>query len=150
MSGTHRCRWLCAIAPLVVIIVGCGPAGVGATAEGVLTIDGQPAPAGIRIDFQPQGPNGSPSTGITDANGRYQLFFTPARKGVMPGECRVMLQIPPGNGPDGPLQMSESLKTLRLPAKFAGQESPLTRAVKPGFNQIDIEIDTTSAVTKSR
>jgi len=68
----------------------------------------------------------------------------------MPGECRVMLQIPPGSGPDGPVQLTESLKTLRLPAQFAGQESPLTRTVKPGHNQIDIEIDTTSVVTKSR
>jgi len=150
MSGTHRCRWLFAIAPVVVVVVGCGPSGVGATAEGVLTIDGQPAPAGIRIDFQPQGPNGSPSTGITDANGRYQLFFTPARKGVMPGECRVMLQIPPGSGPDGPVPMSESMKTLRLPAKFAGQESPLTRTVKPGRNTIDIEIDTMAPPTKPK
>ncbi|MEI6240419.1 MAG: hypothetical protein WCR51_08510 [Planctomycetia bacterium] len=107
-------------------------------------IDGKTAPAGIRIDFQPQGPGGSPSTGVTDANGRYELFFTPARKGVMPGECRVMLQPSREYGPDGTPRIPEALKSLRLPGDYVGDRSPLTRTVKPGRNQIDIAIDTTS------
>lgn len=144
MPGTDGCRWLGAIAILAVVVVGCGPPGMGATAAGVLTIDGQTAPAGIRIDFQPQGPSGSPSMGITDANGRYELFFTPARKGVMPGECRVMLQPSREHGPDGTPRIPEELKSLHLPEEYAGEQSPLLRTVKPGWNQIDIAIDTTA------
>jgi hypothetical protein len=144
MSGTYCCRWLGTIATLAVVVVGCGPPGVGATAEGVVTIDGKTAPSGIRVDFQPQGPAGSPSMGVTDANGRYKLFFTPARKGVMPGECRVMLQPSREYGPDGTPQIPEALKSLRLPWDYAGEQSPLIRTVKPGWNQIDIAIDTTS------
>lgn len=136
------------VAVASVAIAGCGPRGVGATASGILAIDGQPAPAGIRIDFQPEGAQGSPSTGITDDKGRYELWFTPGNKGVMPGECRVMVQRPPVSGPDGPRQVSEALKNLRLPATFAGEQSPLIRTVKPGHNTIDIEIDTSSAVAK--
>lgn len=149
MQGTHCCRGYWAIATLTVV-VGCGPAGVGATAEGVLTIDGKTAPPGIRVDFQPQGRDGSPSMGVTDANGRYELFFTPARKGVMPGECRVMLQPSREYGPDGTPRIPEAMKGLRLPEGFNGERSPLTRTVKPGHNTIDIAIDTTSAVNKSR
>ncbi|NDC54437.1 MAG: hypothetical protein EBZ74_09150 [Planctomycetia bacterium] len=126
------------------IVVGCGPRGVGATASGVLTVDGRPAPAGVRIDFQPDGPRGSPSTGITDDKGRYELWFTPGHRGVMPGECRVMVQRPPVAGPDGPREMPEALRTLRIPSAFAGEQSPLIRTVKPGHNSIDIEIDTGS------
>lgn len=131
-------------------MVGCGPRGVGATASGILKIDGKPAPAGIRVDFQPDGPKGSPSTGITDEKGRYELWFTPGNKGVMPGGGRVMIQLPRTTGPDGPLHVPESLKKMRISAIFAGQQSPLTRTVNPGHNTIDIEIDTTSVPTKTR
>ena len=148
MTVTDCCRWLGSIATLAV--VGCGPPGMGATAEGVVTIDGQTAPAGIRVDFQPQGPGGSPSMGITDANGRYELFFTPARKGVMPGECRVMLQPSREYGPDGTPRIPEALKSLRLPGDYVGEQSPLIRTVKPGWNKIDIAIDTTTTPNRPK
>jgi hypothetical protein len=126
---------------LAVTVVGCGPRGVGATATGLITVDGQPAPAGIRVDFQPQGPNGSPSMGFTDAKGRYELFFTAARKGVMPGECLVRVAVMPQISAEGIPMVPEALKDVRIPDHY-GQQSTLMRTVKPGFNQIDIEIDT--------
>ncbi len=129
---------------------GCGPRGVGATASGILTIDGKQAPAGIRIDFQPDGSKGSPSTGITNDKGRYELWFTPGNKGVMPGECWVMVQRPPVAGPDGPRQMAGELENMRIPSVFAGEQSTLIRTVKSGHNTIDIEIDTTSEPTKTQ
>ena len=49
-------------------VCGCRPS-VGATAVGTITIDGRPAPAGIRVDFEPQVKGASSSTGYTDANG---------------------------------------------------------------------------------
>ena len=149
--AARRPFWItAAIAGVSAFVGGCGPRGVGATASGILTIDGQPAPAGVRIDFQPAGPKGSPSTGITNDKGSYELWFTPGNKGVMPGECRVMVQRPPVAGPDGPRQMSEGMKNIRIPPAFAGDRSPLIRAVRPGHNTIDIEIDTTSEPTKTK
>ena len=147
----RRPFWITALfAGVAAVVGGCGPRGVGATASGTLTIDGQPAPAGVRIDFQPAGPKGSPSTGITNDKGSYELWFTPGNKGVMPGECRVMVQRPPVAGPDGPRQMSEGMKNIRIPSAFAGEQSPLIRTVKPGHNTIDIEIDTTAEPTKTK
>lgn len=134
----------------VLALAGCGRRDIGATARGRVTIDGRPAPAGLRVDFQPQGPGGSPSTGTTDAAGRYELWFTAAHKGVMPGECRVMLQPARESGPDGYPRIPEALRALRLPEAYAGEQSPLIRTVKPGHNTIDIAIDTSAAVPKPR
>lgn len=87
--------------------------------------------------------------GITDPQGRYELFFTAARKGVMPGECLVRLSIMPEYGDDGIPKIPEALKDLRIPDTY-GRKSTLTRTVKPGHNTIDIEIDTTSPPTKPK
>lgn len=149
--ATRRPFWIAGVIACVAAVMGgCGPRGVGATASGILTIDGKPAPAGIRVDFQPDGPKGSPSTGITDEKGRYELWFTPGNKGVMPGGGRVMIQLPRATGPDGPRQMPGALENIRIPAVFAGEQSPLTRTVKPGHNTIDIAIDATSELTKTQ
>ena len=136
-------------AGLAVFASGCGPRGVGATCTGIVTIDGRPAPAGIRVDFEPQGPQGSPSTGVTDAKGKYELFFTAARKGVMPDECLVRVTIMPEMSAEGIPKVPELLKDVRIPEHY-GRQSTITRTVKPGHNQIDIEIDTTSVPTKPK
>jgi hypothetical protein len=114
-----------------------------------VTIDGAPVPAGIRVDFQPLGETASPSLGITDANGRYELFFTAARKGVMPGECLVRLSVMSEISADGIPTLPEALKAIRIPDHY-GRKSKLTRTVKPGHNQIDIAIDSTSTFTKPK
>lgn len=129
--------------------IGCGTRGVGATCTGVVTIDGQPVPAGVLVEFQPPGPQGSPSLGITDATGKFELRFTAARKGVMPGECLVRLSVMPEIGADGIPAMPEALKTVRIPEHY-GRQSKLTRTVKPGHNTINIEIDTKSAIPKTK
>jgi hypothetical protein len=144
-----RC-WLFILvaAALPFLSAGCGPRGVGATGSGTVTIDGKPAPAGVRIDFQPQGPQGSPSMGITDATGKYDLRFTAARKGVMPGECIVRVTVT-REMVQGVLTVPEALKGVVIPDHY-GQQSKLIRTVKPGHNQIDIEIDTKSAAPKAK
>jgi hypothetical protein len=149
MIGEHASRWLWPLACLVIVVSGCDRGGVGATARGLVKIDGQAAPAGIRVDFQPQGPNGSTSTGITDAKGEYELFFTAARKGVMPGECVVRVTVMQQLSAEGIPKVPESLKDLKIPEHY-GRQSTITRMLKPGHNQIDIEIDTTSAPPKSK
>lgn len=141
--------WAVAVACLAAAVTGCGRGGLGATATGLVSIDGQPAPAGIRVDFQPQGEKGSPSMGRTDAKGCYELRFTPARKGVMPGECLVRISVMPEMSAEGIPTVPEALKAVRIPDHY-GRQSTLMRTVKPGHNQIDIEIDSTSAPTKPK
>lgn len=137
------------VAALPLWAAGCGPRGVGATCTGTVTIDGKPAPAGIRIDFQPQGPGGSPSMGITDALGKYELRFTATRPGVMPGECLVRVTVTREMSAQGVPTVPEALKAVVIPDHY-GQQSTLTRTVKPGPNQIDIDIDTKSAAPKAK
>lgn len=132
------------IALLMVVILpfvcGCRPT-VGATAVGTITIDGQPAPAGIRVDFEPQVKGSSSSTGYTDANGRYELKFNVNTIGVMPGESLVRLSIQPTFTGDGKPLMPEELRAIRLPDSVS-RNSTLRRTVKSGANQIDIAVVT--------
>lgn len=129
------------ISYLVAASIGCGRGDVGATATGLVTIDGKPAPAGLRVDFQPQGGKGSPSMGITDASGRFELRFTASVWGVMPGDCLVRISPFQQVGADGIQKVPDALKDIRIPDTY-GRESTLMRSVKPGHNTIDIEIDT--------
>lgn len=132
-------RVLACGAVMVVVLAGCGPGSPGATVTGSVRLDGQPAPAGLRIDFQPKQPGGSGSSGVTDATGRYELWFNANLRGAVPGEHLVAISINYATGPDGNPGVPEPLRNVRIP-KTAGEESTLTRTVKPGRNTIDIEI----------
>lgn len=127
---------------------GCGPS-IGATAVGTLTIDGRPAPAGIRVDFEPQVKGASSSTGYTDANGRYELRFNVNTVGVMPGESLVRLSIQPTFTGDGKPFMPEELRAIRLPDSVS-RRSTLHRTVKSGANQIDIAVATGATGAEAR
>lgn len=125
---------------------GCG-SGVGATVSGLITIDGKPAPAGIRIDFEPQVENASSSTGFTDARGEYEMKFNVYKVGVLPGESLVRVSILPEVDARGKLVVAEGLEGVRLP-DTVGRNSTLRKTVKPGRNRIDIAIETDAASGK--
>lgn len=121
------------------VAAGCQP-GVGATATGVVSFKGTPAPAGVMVTFQPQVPNASPSIAVTDAQGRYELRFNARIRGVMPGESVVSLSIVTEPNSEGKLVPSDALKGLQIPAAY-GRNSMLKKTVKPGGNVIDIDVD---------
>lgn len=123
--------WLAALS-------GCGSP-VGATTQGAVTIGGNPAPPGLQVYFEPQFRGGSPSTGVTDAAGRYTLKFNVNTVGVMPGEYVVRLLVPQEIGNDGIPRVRNELRDVRL-SPSVGRESTLQRTVKPGANRIDIVI----------
>lgn len=102
----------------VASLAGCSR-GVGATASGTVTLDGQPAPAGIRIEFEPQIKGGSSSAGYTDASGRYELMFNVNTVGVMPGESIVRLSIQPTFSVDGKPSLPEQLRKSGCPIPSA-------------------------------
>lgn len=128
---------------LVIAVIGCGRRHIGATATGIVTIDGKPAPAGIRVDFQPQGSSGSPSMGITDGTGRYELMFTSSVRGVIPGECLVRVSPFLRMGADGIPKTSDSLAGIHIPDRY-GRGSTHIYVVRPGRNEINIDIETGS------
>jgi hypothetical protein len=141
--------WLLNALSFAFLLPGCG-SGVGATVTGLLTIDGKPAPEGIRIDYQPEGENASSSTGFTDARGEYEMMFNVHKVGVMPGECLIRVSVLEGDI-DGPgVALPEGLKALknvRIPDSF-GRKSTLRQTVKPGRNRIDIVIETDATTGK--
>lgn len=80
------------------LLYGCSGGTTVAPVAGVVTLDGQPL-AGASITTQPiatgdQHP-GSGSFGKTDQEGRFELeLVTPAKKGAVVGEHRVMISPP--------------------------------------------------------
>lgn len=122
------------------LLAGCGGSGLpGVT--GTVTVDGQPAPEGLRVHFQPDVPNSSSSTGITDEMGRYVMKFNPSTPGVMTGISRVRVDIPRNIGPEGIPFIPPQFKGMKIPSEY-GDESTLTFDVKDGSNTFDIDIRT--------
>jgi hypothetical protein len=113
---------------------------VGATATGIVTFNGKPAPAGVMVTFQPQVTNSSASIGVTDATGRYDLRFNARIRGVMPGESVVSLAIVTEPDAEGRTSAPDALKGIRIPPSY-GARSTLRKTVNPGTNVIDIDID---------
>ena len=70
---------------------GCGSGGKLATVRGKVTLNGQPL-QGALVEFQPTDPGGSPSSGMTDAEGRYELMYTFDKSGAAPGEHVVSIR----------------------------------------------------------
>lgn len=122
---------------------------VGSTVTGVVTIDGRPAPAGVRVEFVPQVEKSSSSTGYTDAQGRYMMRFNANLEGVQPGESVVKLAVVPVFTSGGPPTIPEHLRDLQLP-EAVSTKSTLRKIVKPGRNTINIDVETKSVVVSGQ
>jgi len=129
-----------ALASLTTLIplVGCSNSDMGNVA-GKVTFAGNPAPEGIRVEFQPNVPNGSSSVGYTNENGEYQMSFTASKPGVMVGESKVLLTIPPSYNGEGAPSVNDQHKGLKIPPEF-GNKSTVKFEVEPGSNTFDIDI----------
>ena len=75
-------RWCCS----AWLIAGCGSGNNLATVRGKVTLNGRPL-QGALVEFQPTAPGGSPSSGITDAEGRYELMYTFDKRGRCAGRA---------------------------------------------------------------
>jgi len=116
-------------------LAGCGGKGpaLGRVA-GKVTLNGQ-ALEGVTVEFQPKG--GSPSSGVTDASGRYELAFTFRRKGALPGKHTVRIRYEPCE--DETAAPKKPIVTPLIPPQYNVQYT-LTAEVKPGSNEIDFEL----------
>ena len=88
----------CASLMLAVAIAGCGgPTGPKpAPVTGTVTRGGEPL-SGADVMFMPQ--DGAPSSGKTDASGRFELLYNDGRPGAVVGKHRVVISLP---GPELP------------------------------------------------
>ncbi|HXG11456.1 MAG TPA: hypothetical protein VNK04_17005 [Gemmataceae bacterium] len=127
---------------------GCARGPEFAEVEGTARLNGKPL-ANVRVEFMPdpeQGTEGPTSSGITDKDGRYRLFYADQRPGVVVGKHRVLIHdlAPYENLPPGRLPDSYKLKPPRVPARYYDSSStPLRKEVKAGGPQtIDLEVTT--------
>jgi hypothetical protein len=115
---------------VVTWITGCGDSKMGYVTGKVL-IDGQPAQKGLVVYFRPQDSVGSFSTGITDDNGNYEMYFSISKKGAFIGTNKITVEYHDENGEK---KISEILNS------FNNNFSPIYE-VKQGKQTYDIIID---------
>ena len=131
-----RWAWLCLIV-VMLVTDGCGGGPADAPdlgqVTGTVTLDGKPL-AGAEVQFLPE--DGRPSTGVTDAAGKYELAYTGESRGAKIGKHRV--QIRTGRyveKENGETEMTEE----SLPAKYH-DKSELTADVVAGENTVNFDL----------
>jgi hypothetical protein len=138
---------LCGLSFCCLSLVGCGgtPGPELGEVTGKVLLDGEPV-VGATLTFIPEGPNGSPSYGKTDANGVYTLNFTNVKSGAMIGRHEVSVE----SGKQLSKADIEDLKaagetvpevsSVKVPKKYKGKGA-LTAEVKAGKNTVDFALD---------
>ena len=117
------------------LAVGCGPANDMARVKGTITLNGQPLEH-ANIEFRPTADEGAPSSGQTDAGGRYELMYTFDTPGALPGEYIVSIRTAGTFFDD---DCNELEREEQVPAKYNTQ-TELRRTVEPGRNRIDFDL----------
>lgn len=142
-----------ALMTLIVTVCGCGRSDLPelGPVSGVVKLDGAPLANAI-VSFTPQG-EGRPSSAETDASGAYSLMYLPEVPGAIVGTHTVKIErlvseemdsLP---SPDDIAEGIELQKGQELPASLpaAATDGSLTKEVKSGDNQINIELRSTAS-----
>jgi hypothetical protein len=133
-SGLAGLVWLLLVLSCLTL-PGCGSGGKLATVRGKVTLNGQPL-QGALVEFQPTDPGGSPSSGMTDADGRYELMYTFDKSGAAPGEHVASIRT-------GGTRVDDSGREVEcrecVPTKYNSQ-TELRRTVEPGRNVLDFDL----------
>ena len=140
--GVCKKQWFVGIALVCLTFASCGPKYTNATVKGVLRIDGKPAPRGVKLMFQPEGPGGSPSYGYTNDNGEYTLRFNAQNKGANAGKNLVSIGVEMQFDDNGEPELVGDLADIRarLPDKVSFN-SELYKTIELGPNTIDIDVE---------
>ena len=118
-------------------LVGCGQSKTAPVNGRVRLKDGSDVSVlkGYSLTFEAEGGKSS-AVGELDPDGTFKLSTFGANDGAMPGKYRVAINPPNNPNPDKPPT------TSKLPAKYANLDSSgLTAEVKPGQNNIELELD---------
>lgn len=113
-------------------VTGCQDDGI-ATMSGTLLIDGEPAPEGTTLLFDPVGKGFRTSWGECDKNGYYEAQYSLQREGVCVGECTARLQMREDELPEEGVELN-----MKYPSKYYTEIKTFT--VEPGRNKVDFEI----------
>jgi hypothetical protein len=115
--------------------------------DGSVRLDGRPL-ADAMVTFIPEDRKLPQSTGLTDANGHFQLRCNNGAMGAAVGPHRVVVvdaaQAPSGKGKDDDdLPEGKDIPSSRIPLKYARPDkTPLRQSVEQGSQEVTIEIET--------
>lgn len=137
---------------LLLAVGGCGSSGgrpeLG-TVSGTVTMDGKPL-AGVVVSFAPE--SGRTSSGVTDADGKYELTYAHGAKGAQVGKHSVHVSSQGGERGGGDPNAEKGASTAAKAASFQGkiparydQKSILTASVAAGKNTIDFKLESGGA-----
>jgi hypothetical protein len=132
---------------VVLVLAGCG-AGVGegmGSVSGVVTMDKQPLKEAL-VKFVPADGQGRPSHGITDENGRYDLFYSTNTRGALVGEHKVLISTFRDADMDEDGNAIPATEET-VPARF-NSKSELSRKVEAGSNSFDFELTSEGEITQ--
>ena len=130
---------LAGILMLCLLLAGCDSGPALAPVVGTVTLDGSPL-AGAEVEFQPTAAGGSPSVGVTDAEGHYELRFTMNEKGALLGEHTVRIVMAEEDDDEGGTGSDEGPSTARIPARY-NTNSELKETVQKGKNTFDFLLE---------
>lgn len=112
-----------------------------AAVSGTVTLDGQPG-ANLLVTFEPDmaGTGGSQagrsSTGTTDSEGKFELYYKDEAKGAVVGTHVVRISSASGGGPAGG---DSAAPPIEIASQY-GVESTLTKEVQSGANEFKIDV----------
>lgn len=132
-------RWLVVAA---VLVIGCGKQYPSRyPVEGILSIDGRPAPQGMQILFTPEGPDAEPCRAVTNDSGRYVAYHRPGMKGLLPGHYVVSV-VSPEDDVSGTLIVPPQLAGIKIPVRYRAGSSELKCEVGRNGATFDVDIVT--------
>lgn len=154
----QRKRTLAAAVLLVAALGGCGHEFTTAPVSGKISFDGRPLVGGGRILFVPISSDdtatGKAAIGIIAADGTFELGTYGKGDGAVLGEHHIEIRQNPvlkpavyaaEVGTTGESVLLEPLveidPTARVPAIYAGSQSPLRLTVKQGSNEFPIDLN---------
>ncbi|MEW4455511.1 carboxypeptidase regulatory-like domain-containing protein [Bremerella sp. JC817] len=118
-------------------VIGCGASSEHGHVTGVVKINGSPV-EGADITFSPA-EGGRSALATTQADGSYELNYTPGVKGAKVGVNKVRITTYIAPRLDDNRRVTDPGKPERFPPEYAsGRE--ITVEVKPGENPIDFDI----------
>ncbi len=129
MNCIRASKVLFACIVLTFLFVGCGESldvPDLAPVTGRVTQAGKPVD-GANVTFLPE--TGPSSGGMTDADGKFELDYSPNHKGAVPGKHTVKIS-----------KMSGEAGDETIPAKFNEQSTLTKQVTKEGPNNFDIAI----------
>src|SRR4029079_2417156 len=130
-------RRLSLLLAVLACLVGCGQGKTAAVNGRVQLKDGSDVSVleGYSLNFESEGGKSS-AVGEVNADGTFMLSTFGANDGAVPGKYRVAINPLTNPNPDKPPIKS------KLPAKYENLDSSgLTVEVKPGQNNIELELD---------